>query len=63
MIATVVKTITFFVVTLLILLVVPLVGPFFVSSMPQFAQAVGQILGATWDGFLLILHNFGTPRR
>jgi hypothetical protein len=60
MITAISKTLTFVVVLMLIILLVPLVGPFFVRDMPQFAEAVGQILGAIWDGFLRVLHNFGS---
>ncbi|MGH3902089.1 MAG: hypothetical protein ACRDTA_28325 [Pseudonocardiaceae bacterium] len=50
---------TIVVVVLLILILIPLIGPFVTNQMPEFAESVSRILNATWDGFQKLLHGLG----
>lgn len=59
MVAAVMKVLTIAVVVLLVIVIVPLLGPFVTNQMPEFAESTSRILNAIWDGFVRLLNGFG----
>lgn len=58
MLAPVIRIVTLIAALLLVLYLVPLVGPFVADNIPAFADAVGQLLNALWDGFSILVSSF-----
>ncbi len=53
----VMKVLTFVVVTVLIIILLPLVGPFVTDNLPRTGTVVGDLLSALWTALENIVHN------
>lgn len=59
LISSTVRLLTIVVVVMVGIVVVPLVAPFIVAHLPEFADGVSQILRAVWDGVQRLLLGLG----